>query len=102
MEIDDFKAFVRTIPSIKDEVVKGRYTWQQLYEFYVLYGADDKMWEPYKKSQVDLTGLLDIVKNVDLDALAKSFEGIQKVLDLVGGFVVKDEPKSQAKQWYDD
>jgi hypothetical protein len=102
MEIDDFKAFVRTIPSIKDEVVKGRYTWQQLYEFYVLYGADDKMWEPYKKSQVDLTGLLDIVKNVDLDALAKSFEGIQKVLDLVSGFVVKDEPKSQAKQWYDD
>ena len=102
MEIDDFKEFVRTIPSINDEVVKGRYTWQQLYEFYVLYGADDKMWEPYKKSQVDLTGLLDIVKNVDLDALAKSFEGIQKVLDLVSGFVVKDEPKSQAKQWYDD
>lgn len=102
MEIDDFKAFVRTIPSIKEEVVKGRYTWQQLYEFYVLYGEDDKMWEPYRKSQVDLTGILDIVKNVDLDALAKSFEGIQKVLDLVSGFVVKDEPKAQTKQWYDD
>lgn len=102
MEIDDFKAFVRTIPSIKEEVVKGRYTWQQLYEFYVLYGENDKMWEPYRKSQVDLTGLLDIVKNVDLDALSKSFEGIQKVLDLVSGFVVKDEPKSQSKQWYDD
>ncbi|WP_187117136.1 spore coat protein YlbD [Candidatus Stoquefichus massiliensis] len=102
MEIDDFKAFVRTIPSIKEEVIKGRYTWQQLYEFYVLYGEDDKMWEPYKKSQVDLTGILDIVKNVDLDALSKSFEGIQKVLDLVSGFVVKDEPKTQTKQWYDD
>jgi len=101
MEIDDFKAFVRTIPSIKDDVVSGRYTWQQLYEFYVLYGEDDKMWEPYKKSQYDLSGLLDIVKNIDLDALSKSFEGIQKVLDLVGGFVVKDEPK-QTKQWYDD
>ena len=102
MEIDDFKAFVRTIPSIKEEVIKGRYTWQQLYEFYVLYGENDKMWEPYKKSQVDLTGILDIVKNVDLDALSKSFEGIQKVLDLVSGFVVKDEPKTQTKQWYDD
>ena len=43
MEIENFKAFVRTIPSIKEEVVKGRYTWQQLYEFYVLYGEDDKM-----------------------------------------------------------
>lgn len=101
MEIDDFKAFVRTIPSIKEDVISGRYTWQQLYEFYVLYGEDDKMWEPYKKSQLDLSGLLDIVKNVDLDALSKSFEGIQKILDLVGGFVTKEEPKKM-KQWYDD
>lgn len=101
MEIDDFKAFVRTIPAIKDDVVSGRYTWQQLYEFYVLYGEDDKMWELYKKPQVDLSGVLDIVKNVDLDALSKSFEGIQKILDLVGGFVAKEEPK-QMKQWYDD
>lgn len=104
MEIDDFKAFVRTIPSIKEDVVSGRYTWQQLYEFYVLYGEDDKMWEPYKKTQpqLDLNGILDIVKNVDLNALSKSFEGIQKILDLVSGFVVKEEPKSTSRQWYDD
>lgn len=102
MEIENFKAFVRTIPSIRDEVVSGRYTWQQLYEFYVLYGEDDKMWEPYKKSTVDLSGLIDVIKNVDLDALSKSFEGIQKVLDLVSGFVVKEEPKNQSRAWYDD
>lgn len=102
MEIDDFKAFIRTIPSIRDDVVNGRYTWQQLYEFYVLYGKDDKMWEPYKKTQSDLSGILEIIKNVDLNALAKSLDGIQKILDLVGGFIVKDEPKSQTNQWYDD
>ena len=73
MQIDDFKAFVKTIPAIREEVVKGRYTWQQLYEFYVLYGEDDKMWEPYKHNRTDLTGLLDILKNVDLDALSKKF-----------------------------
>ena len=101
MQIDDFKAFVKTIPAIR-EVVKGRYTWQQLYEFYVLYGEDDKMWEPYKHNRTDLTGLLDILKNVDLDALSKSFEGLQKILDLVGTFVVKEQPKSQNRQWYDD
>lgn len=102
MQIDDFKAFVKTIPAIREEVVKGRYTWQQLYEFYVLYGEDDKMWEPYKYNRTDLTGLLDILKNVDLDALSKSFEGLQKILDLVGTFVVKEQPKSQNRQWYDD
>lgn len=102
MQIDDFKAFVKTIPAIREEVVKGRYTWQQLYEFYVLYGEDDKMWEPYKHNRTDLTGLLDILKNVDLEALSKSFEGLQKILDLVGTFVVKEQPKSQNRQWYDD
>ena len=102
MQIDDFKAFVKTIPAIREEVVKGRYTWQQLYEFYVLYGEDDKMWEPYKHNRTDLTGLLDILKNVDLDALSKSFEGLQKILDLVSTFVVKEHPKSQNRQWYDD
>ena len=102
MQIDDFKAFVKTIPAIREEVVKGRYTWQQLYEFYVLYGEDDKMWEPYKHNRTDLTGLLDILKNVDLDALSKSFEGLQKILDLVITFVVKEQPKSQNRQWYDD
>ncbi|MDE6952361.1 MAG: YlbD family protein [Erysipelotrichales bacterium] len=101
MEIDNFKNFIRTIPSIKEEVVKGRYTWQQLYEFYVLYGEDDKMWEPYKKSQIDLSSLLEVIKNIDLDALSKSFDGIQKVLDLMGGFVVKED-KSHTNQWYDD
>ena len=102
MQIDDFKAFVKRIPAIREEVVKGRYTWQQLYEFYVLYGEDDKMWEPYKHNRTDLTGLLDILKNVDLDALSKSFEGLQKILDLVSTFVVKEQPKSQNRQWYDD
>ena len=102
MQIDDFKAFVKTIPAIREEVVKGRYTWQQLYEFYVLYGEDVKMWEPYKHNRTDLTGLLDILKNVDLDAYSKSFEGLQKILDLVGTFVVKEQPKSQNRQWYDD
>ena len=102
MEIDDFKAFVRTIPSVKDDVVSGRYTWQQLYEFYVLYGENDKMWDPYKKPQMDLSGILDIVKNVDLNALSKSFDGIQKILDLVSGFVVKDDQKPQQQQWSDD
>ena len=103
MEIENFKAFVITIPSIKEEVVKGRYTWQQLYEFYVLYGEDDKMWEPYRKNTVDLSGILDIVKNVDLDALSRSFEGIQKILDLMSGFVGKEQSsQQQQKQWYDD
>lgn len=102
MEISEFKAFIRTIPSVKEDVVNGRYTWQQLYEIYVMYGENDKFWDAYRKSQLDLNGIMNIVKNVDLNALSKSFDGIQKVLDLVGGFVVKDTKQTNTKQWYDD
>ena len=103
MQIDDFKAFIRTIPSIRDEVTSGRYTWQQLYEFYVLYGENDKLWEPYKKSeQTDLLSVIQFLKNIDLEALSKSFDGIQKILDLVSHLVVKDEPKQTSRQGYDD
>ena len=43
-----------------------------------------------------------VLKNIDLDALSKSFEGLQKILDLVSTFVVKEQPKTQNRQWYDD
>ncbi len=105
MELNEFKAFVKTIPGIREEVTKGRYTWQQIYEFYVLYGENDKMWDAYRyasrNQSLDLEGIMNVVKNVDLDALSKSFDGIQKVLDLVGGLMIKDE-KPASKQWYDN
>ena len=101
MDIENFKAFVKTIPSIKDEVIKGRYSWQQLYEFYVLYGENDKMWAPYKKQNFDMNSLFEVIKNVDLNALSKSFEGILKVLDLLSDFT-QNEPTKTKKQWYDD
>ncbi|MCD7809312.1 MAG: YlbD family protein [Erysipelotrichaceae bacterium] len=100
MNIDSFKSFIRTIPSIRDEVESGRYSWQQLYEYYILYGEDDKIWEPYKKdNHNDLSYLLDILKNIDLEALSKTFEGLQQVLSLLSAFMLKEEKTSS---WYDD
>ena len=98
-KIDEFKAFMRTIPSIRVEVSKGRYTWQQLYEIYDVYGENDKFWLPYQKNAFDMSSLLEMVKNVDLNALSKSFDGIQKILELVSGLVVKED---KPRQWYDD
>ena len=101
MDVENFKAFVKTIPSIKEEVVSGRYSWQQLYEFYVLYGENDKMWVPYKKQSFDINSLFEVIKNVDLNALSKSFDGILKVLDLLSDFTQNENSKTK-KQWYDD
>lgn len=39
--LDEFKAFLKTIPSIKEDVLNHRYTWQQIYEIYTMYGEND-------------------------------------------------------------
>lgn len=39
--LKEFKAFLKTIPSIKEDVLNHRYTWQEIYEIYTMYGEDD-------------------------------------------------------------
>lgn len=98
--LDEFKQFLKTIPSIKRDVVNHTYTWQQIYEIYTLYGKDDDFFKPYKNPRsLDINGLLDVVKNVDLDALSSSLQSLEKVLSLVSSMVVKD--KGQDK-WYNE
>ena len=78
--MDEFKEFLKTIPSIKQDVLNGRYTWQQLYEIFVMYGKDDKFWLPYKtgNSGFDLNMLLEVIKNIDLNALSSSLGLLRK------------------------
>ena len=41
--LKEFKAFLKTIPSIKEDVLNHRYTWQEIYEIYKMYGEDDTL-----------------------------------------------------------
>lgn len=105
-KLDEFKTFVTTIPNIKEEVLNGRYTWQQLYEIYVMYGKDDKFWQPYRNSSsgLDLSSIIEVVKNVDMNALSNSLNAIEKVLNMASGlFGKEEEPKPRQKtKWYDE
>ena len=47
-KVNEFKDFVRNHPGLKDDVAAGKSTWQNFYESWFLYGADDRQWEPYK------------------------------------------------------
>lgn len=107
-QLEEFKTFVTTIPSVKEEVLKGRYTWQQLYEIYVMYGKDDKFWQPYRSttSGMDLSSIMELVKNIDINALSSSLSTIEKVLNMASGlFSKEDKPKPTTRQnnkWYDE
>ena len=99
--MDEFKEFLKTIPSIKQDVLNGRYTWQQLYEIFVMYGKDDKFWQPYKTgNNFDLNMLVEVIKNIDLNALSNSLNSIEKVLNVVNTFLDKRETEKE-KKWSD-
>lgn len=101
--MDEFKEFLKTIPSIKQDVLNGRYTWQQLYEIFVMYGKDDKFWQPYKTgNNFDLNMLVEVIKNIDLNALSNSLNSIEKVLNVVNTFLDKREPEKEKSGTMDD
>lgn len=89
--LDEFKAFLKTIPSIKEDVLNHRYTWQQIYEIYTMYGENDHFFDPYKNRSVDFNGVLEIIKNVDLNALSSSLQSIEKVLGVVSNLIDKNK-----------
>lgn len=93
--LDEFKQFVKTIPGVRQEVLDGHYTWQQLYEIYSLYGKNDEVFKPYLQSvklndTFDMQKIMFILKNLDLEAVGKSLDGVQKLLNIVIGLSSKD------------
>lgn len=105
-KLEEFKEFVSTIPSIRQDVLNGRYSWQQLYELYDMYGKDDKFWMPYKNQSngLDFMNMMELVKGIDVDALTSSLSAIEKVLTMASGFFVKEQTSTDTRttKWYDE
>lgn len=86
-------------------MLDGHYTWQQLYEIYTIYGEKDKVFERYvnetkeKDQSLDLSKLMFILKNIDLDAVSRSLDGVQKILNIV---VKMNDKGSDEDSFYKD
>ena len=103
-EVDAFKDFVKTRPELAAEVHEKRYTWQELYEMYALYGQDHEIWQNFQSPNsvnsnagtgnpaLDLGTLLSLLKTVDINALLSSMQGLQKILGIAAALFEKDEP----------
>ena len=83
--LKEFKAFLKTIPSIKEDVLNHRYTWQEIYEIYTMYGEDDHFFKPYKEHPIEN------MNDVDLEALSSSLQSIEKVLGIVSNLLDKNK-----------
>lgn len=97
--MDEFKTFISKYPKIKEDVINKTYTWQQIYENWIILGEDDLFFEKYKTnnqktsntledmlSQANLKSIINYVKNIDPDSINKTLNTIQKVLQITQSF----------------
>lgn len=96
MSKEDFKNFVRRNPNLINKVNKNETSWQKLYEIYDLYGEDNNVWNNYLNpvqdrviskvtpaNELAFKELINMVKNIDLEKVRSSIEGVQKTISLV-------------------
>ena len=98
-EMEEFKLYVKKHPSLKNEVLKKRRTWQDIYEEFVLSGevgnnsseiieTEKEVKSTTKTSQPEevIKTLVSYVKKIDPDQITKTVTSIQKVIELLGSF----------------
>lgn len=98
MSRDSFIKFVRLNPSLINYVKKNNVSWQSLYEVFVLYGDDEKVWNNYlRNDDYSINELITIVKNINLDSVRRVVEGLQKTISLIQDINGSSESTSYEK-----
>ena len=92
---EEFKEFVKTKPELASYVNNGEMTWQKFYEMYDLYGDDRSVWDKFSKvvnpgTNASLSGLTDLVKNIDLNSIQSHINTAQKALGFIQELTTKN------------
>ncbi len=98
-KIDEFKLFVKANPFLINIINNSNKTWQDLFEFYDLYGTDEESWNRLidsiktttnddNKSTNNINNRLDelikMAKSIDVDKVQEGITSLQKTLSLFG------------------
>ena len=107
-KMEQFRVFVSKHPLLKEEVRNNKFTWQNVYEEWVLYGEEDDSWKKYEQekeiqeesiqnnqtpdkdsvSTVNLDSIKSImgyVQKINPDSLNKTLNTVQKILQITEG-----------------
>ena len=85
MSKENFKSFVRSKPELAENVLKGKVTWQKLYELYDIYGEDSNIWNKFTKpvkedNSLPLSDFFHTLKSLDMETIQKGIENLQKTI----------------------
>ncbi len=99
---ENFKLFVKANPFLITIINTTNKTWQDLFEFYDLYGEDEDSWNKLlneiqdnskdnKTTNNRLDQIINLAKNVDVEKVQEGITSLQKTLTLFGDlFLNKD------------
>ena len=107
-KMEDFRIFVSKHPLLREEVRNNKFTWQNVYEEWVLYGEEDESWKKYEKQEVNeqptetpniienqtnstvnldsIKSIMNYVQKINPDSLNKTLNTVQKVIQIAQTF----------------
>jgi hypothetical protein len=92
-KMENFRQFVSKHPLLREEVRNNKFTWQNVYEEWVLYGEEDESWKKYEKQEQTNTNTFDTSQEepqtnndqtqsnstVNLDSIKSIMNYVQKI-----------------------
>ncbi len=98
MSKETFKEFIRRKPELAQAVFNNKITFQKLYEVYDMYGENNDIFEKLitsrqeekENNSVPFKEITNLFRNIDLDTVQKSVNGLQKAVNLISEMVPKN------------
>ena len=92
--MDEFREFVSRYPLVREDVISGKRSWQNIYEDWVILGENNIIWDKYRESKKEtidllssenLRNVMNYVKKINPDSISKTLNTIQKILQITQG-----------------
>ena len=87
---EEFKEFIKSKPELVDLVKNKKYTWQDFYEIYDIYGENEDAWSKYfsnnetnTSTRDKISELTQIFKNVNMDNIEHHVNNAQKAIGII-------------------
>ena len=111
-KLEEFKEFAKTKPFLREYVENNKYTWQDLFERYDIYGPDDDVFkEELEKEKTNgeeetktsekkegLGSILDAISGFDADKISEGLNGMKKILGILSEVTKPDELPKVSKR----
>lgn len=110
-KLEEFREFAKTKPMLKDLVEQGKYTWQDLFERYDIYGPEDELFSDKKEETEEssksenegdkkegLGSILNALNGFDPDKISDGLNGMKKILNILSEVTKPDEAPKLSKR----